>query len=355
MHRIDYSRLRFLVASGEVLTRDTLRTILHAYGAAAVYQARDGFEALDVFSSAEPDIVFADREMALVGGLELTRLIRLTETTGGMTGNPYAPLVLVARELRREAIREAADAGVTEYLVKPISARTVYKLVEGVVLDPRPFIQLDTYFGPDRRRGEQRVDGDRRARRSEPDSRRVLPGPQGPVIEDVYGDHVVVRPPNALCRRAAIPAGEETQTRVSVIERAEAALAGLQEEYQARMASELDALQGACAALMSRPALASARGAFAAAADQTRLRAQDFGFVMAERIAAGLSELLVRPGLDFGALKAVECHVDALRAVLSAGGSNEGDALVDTMVAHLGSMTAELNPDRSQAGNSVRN
>ena len=142
------------MASGDVVTRDTLRVILEAFGAGTIYEARDGFEALDVFSSLEPDIVFADRDMALVNGLEMTRLIRLTEFTGGPTGNPYAPVILITKDLRKEDIRDAADAGATEYMVKPLDCEALYGLVEGVVMDPRPFIQLANYFGPDRRRAQ---------------------------------------------------------------------------------------------------------------------------------------------------------------------------------------------------------
>ena len=82
MHQIAYSRLRFLVASGDVVTRDTLRVILEAFGAGTIYEARDGFEALDAFSSLEPEIVLAERDMPLVNGLEMTRLIRSRSARG---------------------------------------------------------------------------------------------------------------------------------------------------------------------------------------------------------------------------------------------------------------------------------
>src|ERR1700728_1146393 len=46
----------------------------------------------------------------------------------------------------------ARDAGVTEFLAKPISAKALYQRVFNVVANPRPFIKTKTYFGPDRRR-----------------------------------------------------------------------------------------------------------------------------------------------------------------------------------------------------------
>jgi DNA-binding response OmpR family regulator len=46
----------------------------------------------------------------------------------------------------------ARDAGVTEFLTKPISAKALYQRILNVVANPRPFIKTKTYFGPDRRR-----------------------------------------------------------------------------------------------------------------------------------------------------------------------------------------------------------
>ena len=77
------------------------------------------------------------------------------------------------RVLRRVAEKDlddpvARDAGVTEFLAKPISAKGLYQRILNVVANPRPFIKTKTYFGPDRRRNtsntyigpERRVGGE---------------------------------------------------------------------------------------------------------------------------------------------------------------------------------------------------
>jgi two-component system, chemotaxis family, chemotaxis protein CheY len=46
----------------------------------------------------------------------------------------------------------ARDAGVTEFMAKPISANALYQRILNIVANPRPFIKTKTYFGPDRRR-----------------------------------------------------------------------------------------------------------------------------------------------------------------------------------------------------------
>jgi two-component system chemotaxis response regulator CheY len=52
----------------------------------------------------------------------------------------------------KRRVMMARDAGVTEFLAKPISAKALYQRIVNVVVSPRPFIKTKSYFGPDRRR-----------------------------------------------------------------------------------------------------------------------------------------------------------------------------------------------------------
>ena len=55
---------------------------------------------------------------------------------------------------------EARDAGVNEFMAKPLTARGVLERLALVIDHPRPFIRSDDYFGPDRRRRtDPRYDG----------------------------------------------------------------------------------------------------------------------------------------------------------------------------------------------------
>ena len=66
--------------------------------------------------------------------------------------NPSVPIIRVTGHAERRKVMEARDAGVTEFLVKPISAKGLYQRIASVVMVPRPFIKTSTYFGPCRRR-----------------------------------------------------------------------------------------------------------------------------------------------------------------------------------------------------------
>ena len=148
MVRIDFNRLRFLVIDDNAHMRRILRTLLHGFGAREVYEAEDGAAGLEAFTHYIPDIVITDWAMPIFDGLELTQMIRQP----GANANPYVAIIMLTGHSEKKRVTAARDAGVTEFLAKPISAKGLYQRIVNVVANPRPFIKTKTYFGPDRRR-----------------------------------------------------------------------------------------------------------------------------------------------------------------------------------------------------------
>jgi two-component system chemotaxis response regulator CheY len=148
MVRIDFNRLRFLVIDDNAHMRRILRTLLHSFGTREVYEAEDGASGLEAFMHFIPDIVIADWAMPIFDGLELTQMIRQP----GANPNPYVPIIMLTGHSEKKRVVSARDAGVTEFLAKPISAKALYQRIMNIVVNPRPFIKTRTYFGPDRRR-----------------------------------------------------------------------------------------------------------------------------------------------------------------------------------------------------------
>jgi CheY-like chemotaxis protein len=148
MVRIDFNRLRFLVVDDNPFMRRIIRTLLHGLGTRDVFEADDGATGLDAFTHNGPDVVLLDWAMPVFNGLELTKMIR--ETDG--PANPYVPIIMITGHGERDRVMLARDAGINEFLAKPISAKALYQRIASVVAHPRPFIKTQTYFGPDRRR-----------------------------------------------------------------------------------------------------------------------------------------------------------------------------------------------------------
>jgi DNA-binding response OmpR family regulator len=59
---------------------------------------------------------------------------------------------MVTGHTERARIEAARDAGVTEFLAKPITVQSLLDRLIKIVERPRPFVRSEAYFGPDRRR-----------------------------------------------------------------------------------------------------------------------------------------------------------------------------------------------------------
>jgi two-component system chemotaxis response regulator CheY len=148
MVRIDFNRLRFLVIEDNAHMRRILRTLLHGFGSREVHEAEDGAAGLEAFIHYVPDIVITDWAMPIFDGMELTQMIRQP----GANANPHVPIIMLTGHSEKKRVIAARDAGITEFLAKPISAKSLYQRILNIVINPRPFIKSKSYFGPDRRR-----------------------------------------------------------------------------------------------------------------------------------------------------------------------------------------------------------
>jgi two-component system, chemotaxis family, chemotaxis protein CheY len=119
MVRIDFNRLRFLVIDDNTHMRRILRTLLHGFGAREVYEAEDGAAGLEAFTHYLPDIVITDWAMPIFDGLELAQMVRQP----GANSNPYVAIIMLTGHSEKKRVVAARDAGVTEFLAKPISPK----------------------------------------------------------------------------------------------------------------------------------------------------------------------------------------------------------------------------------------
>lgn len=125
------------------------RSLLRAAGVNKLIDAQNSQEALAALRRFPIDLVLLDWKMAPVNGLELTHQIR----NGPDSPNPYVPILMMTAHTESSRVAAARDAGVTGFLRKPISARTLFDRLQNALLDPRVFVRTGDFFGPDRRHG----------------------------------------------------------------------------------------------------------------------------------------------------------------------------------------------------------
>jgi CheY-like chemotaxis protein len=162
--------IRILVVEDNSFSRRIVMEILKYLGATNVAVAKDGEEAWQEIKKEMPDIVLLDWEMAPVDGLNFLRRVRHDTACP----NPYLPIIMVTGYADRWHVFGARDAGVNEYVIKPVSAKALLDRVQAVIERPRRFVRIGQFFGPDRRRKEKLYLG--------PDKRGVEEKPAAPAI-----------------------------------------------------------------------------------------------------------------------------------------------------------------------------
>ncbi|MGB0681130.1 MAG: response regulator [Magnetovibrionaceae bacterium] len=164
MRNYDISNLQFLVVDDNPNMRKLVVQILRSLNANKVKEADDGADALKVMKVWLPDIAIIDWEMSPLDGLELTRMIRRNDDSP----NPFLPIIMLSAHTEMVRITEARDAGIHEFLAKPVSAKTLYSRIASIIEKPRDFIRAPGYVGPDRkRRDDTHYSGEERRMSSE--------------------------------------------------------------------------------------------------------------------------------------------------------------------------------------------
>ncbi|GAB3444539.1 response regulator [Insolitispirillum peregrinum] len=162
MSGYNLERLNFLVVDDNKHMRALVKTILHALGSKNVHEAADGADAFKELRHFPADIIICDWNMSPLDGLDFVRLVR----TGKDSPNPFVPIIMLTGHTEMHRVIEARDAGVHEFLAKPISAKGLYSRVKSIIERPRPFIRAGLYFGPDRRRRQIDWKGSERRKNS---------------------------------------------------------------------------------------------------------------------------------------------------------------------------------------------
>lgn len=141
-------KVSFLVAEDNEFARGIVREVLKALGATRIHYVGDGREGLQICHDFNIDIALVDWKMPVLSGLDFLKAIR----TASNSPDPYLPVIMMTAHSEYNYVLRARDAGVTEYLIKPYSAKQILSRLRAVIENPRDFVKTSTYFGPDRRR-----------------------------------------------------------------------------------------------------------------------------------------------------------------------------------------------------------
>ncbi len=153
--------LNFLVVDDNENMRVMIQSILFALGVRKMRVVSSVAEAVKVMKKFQADIVLTDWHMEPQDGIDLVRIIRNSKDSP----NPYVPIIMLTGHTELQRVIDARDAGVNEFLAKPLSAKSLYGRIATIIESPRPFVRTKEYFGPCRRRQNLGPQGGMKERR----------------------------------------------------------------------------------------------------------------------------------------------------------------------------------------------
>jgi signal transduction histidine kinase len=115
-----YKNIRVLIVEDDILVGEMIQGLLEELGYVVAGKAYNGVEAVEMTSALEPDVVLMDIEMPTVDGIEAAR--RIIEDCP-------RPVVMVTAHETSELVKQASEAGVGAYIVKPPNGRELERAI----------------------------------------------------------------------------------------------------------------------------------------------------------------------------------------------------------------------------------
>jgi two-component system chemotaxis response regulator CheY len=173
-----YSLARFtiLIVEDYPFMSELVRTMLREFGVGNLFTAENAENARNILrtnnetgSRTPIDIVLVDWLMPDGNGVNFIKWIRNHKSES----IKFLPTILCSAYASEDVVITGRDNGANEALVKPVAAEKLAKRLLYVIDNPRPFVKAPGFFGPDRRRKDDRFPGDDRRKISESDIEQI--------------------------------------------------------------------------------------------------------------------------------------------------------------------------------------
>ena len=315
------AKLCVLVADRDFRTASLVQRILFSFGFRNLDITTNGESALALLRARPYDIIITEWEMAPVDGVSLIKAIRAAKDDKRIPRD--IPILMLTGRTDLGSVAAARDAGVTEFVAKPFSAKTISNRIIQIIDNPRPFVESEEYIGPDRRRRGTPPEGVEERRGARKDK-------QG-----------TVQPANTRLQQQLGNAAEIINE--TAISQAQAELLQAEPDYIAWAHADILHLQQAYEQLGKRPDDAAALTALSDAAYTIHSQAGIFGYQLGSEVAFLLIEYL-GAHREFNAdnLVVIRKHIDAITTIFKQNIKDSGQSIAMEIVASLKKLTQKL-------------
>ena len=139
--------IEILIVDDRESIRTIVATLLRAFGFHRLRDAESGPAAFRMLDELAADLVIVDLKMPGMDGIDFTRKLRAEADRRGQT-----PVLMMTGHATPARVVAARDAGVNEFVAKPVTGRALADRLRRIIDEERPFVRAAGYVGPCRRR-----------------------------------------------------------------------------------------------------------------------------------------------------------------------------------------------------------
>ncbi len=143
------NKVKILIADPDERISTVTYSLLRGFGFDSIEVVRDGASLLQALRDQEIDLLISEWDLQQIDAIQMIRTIR---SDTGQAWQRDLPAIILTGKADLESVRTARDAGFTEFVAKPFSARSLSTRLLQMIDNPRPFVISPKFSGPDRRR-----------------------------------------------------------------------------------------------------------------------------------------------------------------------------------------------------------
>lgn len=316
-----FSSVPILVADRDIRTAALVQRVLAAFGFTKSEIVVNGQEAIEKLQEAPFDIVITEWNMDQVTGIDMIKGIRGDKKNKRFRRD--IPIIMLTAHGEKDSVEQARDAGVTEFVVKPFSAQTIWNRLIQVIDNPRSFVDAEDYTGPCRRRKTAPPPGMKERRGTRKGAAEITP-PNTSLRVKIGGNasDVLAEPDILIAQR------ELLKSESSFLEWAQEDIRNLEKAY---------------AQLSQKPGDAGAHARLLGAAYAIKSQAGIFGYDLGTEVAKMLVDYLVdNTRLNPTKLTVVRKHIDIIAVIFRENIKASGQELGRELVASLQKLTEKF-------------
>lgn len=322
--------LNVMVADRDHRTAALVQGLLFSFGFRHMDVTTNGESALALLKSRPYDILITEWNMMPMDGVSLVKAIRRAKRDERIPKE--IPIIMLTARADMQSVEVARDAGISEFVAKPFSAKTISNRIIRIIDNPRSFVESPDFVGPCRRRRQDMSVG--------PKERRT--GTKGKVT-----------PADAKLRKQLGEIDAASILDDLAVAEAQANLLKAEHDFIDWARDDIVRLEKAFNAIKVRPSNQKAMEDLVDAAYAIRSQAGIFGYKLGGEVATMLAEYLtawrtrknggdLAPIFSTDNLLVISKHIDTIGVIFRQRIKESGHGIAMDMVHSLKQLTSKL-------------